>query len=204
MSLAVGDAVLRAPASAPTTGLPGSVRHELVRLARWSAACLATLFGTAAVVAQAGQGGEAPPVAPAVPQPQTAQVQFPLPGDLDSWQVPAQVAAATCPGLPADVLVAIAQVESVLGSEAQPSSAGAIGPMQFLPATWAAYGVDGDGDGHADVLNSMDALHGAARLLCAHGGGDPGRLGSALWNYNHSERYVRQVLGMAWVNRSAA
>ena len=202
MSLAIGDAVFRAPASPPRGRRPGRVRHELVRVARWATACLATLFGVAAVVAQPGQGGEA--VAPPAPQPQTALVQFPLPGDLDSWQVPAQVAAATCPGLPADVLVAIAQVESVLGSEAQPSSAGAIGPMQFLPATWAAYGVDGDGDGHADVLNSMDALHGAARLLCAHGGGDPARLGSALWNYNHSERYVRQVLGMAWVNRSAA
>jgi len=163
-----------------------------------------TLLGAAAVAAQAQQGGEASAVVRPVPQPQTALVQFPIPGDVDSWQVLAQRAAATCPGLPADVLVAIAKVESQLGSESETSSAGAIGAMQFLPATWAAYGVDGDGDGNADIMNAMDALHGAARLLCAHGGADPGRLGSALWNHNHSHSYVRQVLAMAWVNGSAA
>jgi len=189
-----------APASSATGRSLSRLRNELVRPARWAAACLVTLLGAAAVAAQAQQGGEASAVVRPVPQPQTALVQFPIPGDVDSWQVPAQRAAATCPGLPADVLVAIAQVESQLGSESETSSAGAIGPMQFLPATWAAYG----GDGHADVLNAMDALHGAARLLCAHGAADPERLGSALWNYNHSESYVRQVLGMAWVNSSTA
>ena len=78
--------------------------------------------------------------------------------------------------------------------------------MQFLPATWAAYGADGDGDGDgfADVLNPVDALHGAARLLCANGGAEPDRLDSALWNYNHSDHYVRQVLSMAWLNRIPA
>ena len=204
MSLAVGDAFVRAPATPPTVRPPGRVRHELVRVARWAAACAATVFGAAAVAGQADQGGGASPPVPPVPQPKTALVLFPLPGDVDSWQVPAQQAVATCPGLPADVLVAIAQVESELGTRPETSSAGAMGPMQFLPATWAAYGVDGDGDGPADIMNAMDALHGAARLLCAHGGGDPGRLGSALWNYNHSDRYVRQVRGMAWVNGSAA
>jgi len=69
--------------------------------------------------------------------------------------------------------------------------------MQFLPATWAAYGADGDGDGVADLMDPADALHGAARLLCANGGGDPDRLPAALWNYNHSDDYVRQVLGFA-------
>jgi membrane-bound lytic murein transglycosylase B len=69
--------------------------------------------------------------------------------------------------------------------------------MQFLPATWAAYGVDGDGDGSTDVMNPVDALHGAARLLCANGGGDPARLASALWNYNHSDDYVRHVIALS-------
>jgi hypothetical protein len=73
----------------------------------------------------------------------------------------------------------------------------AVGPMQFLPSTWAAYGSDGDGDGLSDVMNPADAMQGAARLLCANGGADTGRLPSAIWNYNHSDDYVRQVLALA-------
>ena len=40
--------------------------------------------------------------------------------------------------------------------------AGAMGPMQFLAATWAAHGQDGDSDGERDVYNAVDAVHGAA------------------------------------------
>lgn len=119
------------------------------------------------------------------------------PGHADWWVLNAQAAAATCPGLPADVLVAIGQVETRLGQEVRRSSAGAMGPMQFLPATWSAYGTDGDGDGTADIMNPLDALHGAARLLCANGGAEPERLRSALWNYNHSPAYVEQVVRVA-------
>jgi membrane-bound lytic murein transglycosylase B len=93
--------------------------------------------------------------------------------------------------------VAIADVETAFGRQASASVAGAQGPMQFLPATWAAYGADGDGDGVADVMNPVDAMYGAARLLCANGGGDPGHLPSALWNYNHSDAYVARVLALA-------
>jgi hypothetical protein len=46
-------------------------------------------------------------------------------------------------------------------------------------------------------MNTVDAIHGAARFLCANGGADPERLPSALWNYNHSDEYVRQVLAVA-------
>ena len=42
----------------------------------------------------------------------------------------------------------------------------------------------------------------AARLLCANGGGDPARLASALWNYNHSDDYVHRVLAIARSVRS--
>ncbi|HEX2273982.1 MAG TPA: lytic transglycosylase domain-containing protein [Acidimicrobiales bacterium] len=115
----------------------------------------------------------------------------------EQWRAHAETAAATCPGLPADVLVAIGEVETLLGRYLGPSSAGARGPMQFLPATWSAYGTDGDGDGTADVMNPRDALHSAARLLCANGGAEPGRLRSALWNYNHSTDYVERVVRTA-------
>lgn len=46
---------------------------------------------------------------------------------------------------------------------------GAQGPMQFMPGTWRAYGVDGDGDGVADINNAIDAIHGAANYLAKHG-----------------------------------
>ncbi len=135
---------------------------------------------------------EAPRTAPA-----NGKVPLPIPGDRDTWLLLARQAAATCPGLSPAVLVAIGSIESGLGLHAGISSAGALGPMQFLPSTWAAYGADGDNDGVRDLMNPVDAVHGAARLLCANGGADPDRLPSALWNYNHSDDYVRQVIGLA-------
>jgi hypothetical protein len=117
--------------------------------------------------------------------------------ELAQWRAHAETAAATCPGLPADVLVAIGEVETLLGRYLGPSSAGARGPMQFLPGTWSAYGTDGDGDGRADVMNPRDALHSAARLLCANGGAEPASLRSAIWNYNHSTDYVERVVRTA-------
>lgn len=49
------------------------------------------------------------------------------------------------------------------------SGSGARGPMQFMPGTWRAYGVDGDGDGVANIDNAVDAIHGAANYLAKHG-----------------------------------
>jgi membrane-bound lytic murein transglycosylase B len=69
--------------------------------------------------------------------------------------------------------------------------------MQFLPSTWRAYGIDGDGDGHADIDDLADAVFSAANHLCANGAADPARLRSALWNYNHSKAYVDRVLEVA-------
>jgi soluble lytic murein transglycosylase-like protein len=166
--------------------------HLVRRPGRLMVACLATVLGPA-VVAQAG----AMTAAPAAKASPSDAVGMPVPGDRDTWLAVAKQAAATCPGLPSSVLLAIGHVESSLGVQTWTSSAGAVGPMQFLPSTWAAYGVDGDGDGSTDIMNPVDALHGAARLLCANGGGDPDRLASALWNYNHSEEYVRQVLAIS-------
>ena len=179
------------------TRLSGEIKRRPGRL---MVACLATVLGPA-VAAQAGalttraaevrSADEPPELTPA-----------PVPGEAATWLPVAVKAAATCPGLPSEVLVAIAQIESSLGLQTWASSAGAIGPMQFLPATWVAYGADGDGDGSIDVMNSVDAVHGAARLLCANGGGDPDRLASALWNYNHSDEYVHRVLSVARTVRS--
>jgi soluble lytic murein transglycosylase-like protein len=106
--------------------------------------------------------------------------------------------AATCPGLPWPVLAAIGQVESGHGSNPDDSSAGAQGPMQFLPSTFAAYAVDGDGDGAADIRNPADAIYTAAHYLCANkaGTGDDGLRG-AVYRYNHADWYVAMVLRIA-------
>ena len=79
-------------------------------------------------------------------------------------------AARYCPGLSWTVLAAIGQIESADGQNVGPSTAGALGPMQFLPSTWATWGIDGFGDtGAPDVMNPFDAVPSAARLLCADG-----------------------------------
>ena len=79
-------------------------------------------------------------------------------------------AAMYCPGLSWTVLAAIGQIESADGQNMGPSTAGALGPMQFLPSTWKVWGIDGFGDtGPPDIMNPFDAVPSAARLLCADG-----------------------------------
>jgi membrane-bound lytic murein transglycosylase B len=109
-----------------------------------------------------------------------------------------QEAATTCPGLAWPVLAAIGQVESGHGTNTGPSSSGAMGPMQFLPSTFAAYAVDGDRDGVADIWNPADAIYSAANYLCANGaGGGPRALYAALYRYNPADWYVLMVMRVA-------
>ena len=75
----------------------------------------------------------------------------------------------------------------------------AVGPMQFIPSTWRAYGVDADGSGSADPFNINDAALGAAHYLCVAGGNlrtDAGQR-TAVMAYNHSDSYVNEVLALA-------
>lgn len=107
-------------------------------------------------------------------------------------------AATTCPGLSWTVLAAIGQVESGHGRNPGVSYAGAQGPMQFMPATFAHYGVDGDGDGRIDIQSAADAIFTAARYLCANGAGKGGKkLYFAIYRYNHADWYVQLVLTLA-------
>jgi membrane-bound lytic murein transglycosylase B len=109
-----------------------------------------------------------------------------------------KAAAPTCPGLSWTVLAAIGQVESGHGRNDGPSSAGAMGPMQFEPATFASYAVDGDGNGSASIMDPADAIFTAAHYLCANGAGrDPAALDNAILHYNHAEWYVQMVLKLA-------
>jgi membrane-bound lytic murein transglycosylase B len=88
-------------------------------------------------------------------------------------------------GVPWTYLAAIHLVETRMGRIRGTSTAGARGPMQFLPATWELYGAGGDINDH------RDAILAAARLLTANGA--PGDMAEALWHYNPSDRYVRAV-----------
>ncbi len=107
-------------------------------------------------------------------------------------------AASTCPGLSWSVLAAVGQVESGHGANTSTSAAGAMGPMQFLPATFAAYAVDGDSDGQLDISSPADAIFTAAHYLCANGAGaGHSGLARAIWHYNHAGWYVELVLRLA-------
>jgi Transglycosylase SLT domain len=108
-------------------------------------------------------------------------------------------AARYCPGLSWTVLAAIGQIESADGTNEGPSSAGALGPMQFLPSTWAIWGIDGFGQtGTPDIMNPYDAVPSAANLLCADGAAAGGpALSAAIFDYNHANWYVSEVLSLA-------
>jgi hypothetical protein len=108
-------------------------------------------------------------------------------------------AARYCPGLSWTVLAAIGQIESADGQNMGPSTAGALGPMQFLPSTWQTWGTDGFGDtGTPNIMNPYDAVPSAARLLCADGAASGGSgLRNAIFDYNHAGWYVDEVLTLA-------
>ena len=108
-------------------------------------------------------------------------------------------AAEYCPGLSWTVLAAIGQIESGHGTNDGPSSAGALGPMQFLPSTWAVWGIDGFGQtGPPNIMDALDAVPSAARMLCADGAAGGGAsLEAAIYDYNHASWYVSEVLTLA-------
>lgn len=93
------------------------------------------------------------------------------------------------------VLAAVGWVESRHGEDMGPSTSGAMGPMQFLPSTWKTSGVDGNHDGVKNIMDPRDAIPAAARYLKR--GGAPKDWFAALYTYNHSEQYVKDVLGTA-------
>jgi hypothetical protein len=72
----------------------------------------------------------------------------------------------------------------------------AVGPMQFIPSTWATWGQDANGDSRKDPNNIYDAALAAGRYLCANGRdlGVRGDLEKAILGYNHSREYLRTVL----------
>jgi Transglycosylase SLT domain len=87
--------------------------------------------------------------------------------------------------VPWELLASVNLVETRFGRLTGPSTAGAQGPMQFIPSTWATYG-------RGDVNDPHDAILGAARYLQASGA--PADLRSAVYSYNHADAYVKAIL----------
>ncbi|MFI1205808.1 NlpC/P60 family protein [Streptomyces sp. NPDC020883] len=111
-----------------------------------------------------------------------------------------QRAALACPGLSWTVLAAIGKTETDHARHpTMISTAGAIGPMQFLPSTFQTYAhpVPPGGRTPPTPWDPVDAVYAAARLLCANSARNSSNLRSAVFAYNHSHTYVAQVLTTA-------
>ena len=106
--------------------------------------------------------------------------------------LPIYQAAGIQYSVPWQVLAAINEIETDYGRNLSVSSAGAIGWMQFMPSSWATYGVDANGDGVKDPYNPVDAIFAAARYLKAAGAAT--NLSRAIFSYNHADWYVQSVL----------
>ncbi len=98
-----------------------------------------------------------------------------------------------------ELLAGIGMAETRHGRNNHTSSAGAQGLMQFMPGTFAAYGVDGDRDGRRNIHSDADSVASAANYL-VHSGIRTGPAGviRALWAYNRSVSYRNDVLFYAW------
>ncbi len=160
-----------------------------------------------------------PPPDAGTPEPD-APVPAPAPGQLpdisDVPTVPSIVCGTSAPPAPAfllpiyeaasdryglgpqgpAILAAINSIETNFGElNGVTSYAGAVGWMQFMPATWEAYGVDANGDGKADPYDPQDAIFAAANYLSASG--MPQDTYNAIFAYNHADWYVADVLARA-------
>jgi len=109
--------------------------------------------------------------------------------------LPIYQAAGIQYGVRWEILAAINEIETDYGRNLNVSTAGAMGWMQFMPATWEAYGVDANGDGRKDPYNPVDAIFAAARYLKAAGAERD--LAAAIFAYNHADWYVTSVLKRA-------
>ncbi len=158
-----------------------------------AAACLLALTFSAA--AQAAPAPDAAPNRGGTPLSIPSGLASPPPCHGPGPLKPIFAAAALHFGLRWQLLAAVTQVESDFGCDLGPSSAGASGWTQFMPGTWAAYGVDADGDGRADPASAPDAIFAAARYLRASGA--PADERRALLAYNHAGWYAGKVLRAA-------
>ncbi|WP_074511434.1 lytic transglycosylase domain-containing protein [Planococcus glaciei] len=144
--------------------------------------------------------------------------------ELPEENIPLYQEAADAFGIPWTLLAAHHRIETKFSTmDPLLSPVGAEGHLQFMPCTfvgwthptcsgkgqgeipekektdpaviakYGGYGLDGDGDGVADPYNLADALYSAANYLSKNGAAD-GKLEQAIFQYNHSDQYVKDVL----------
>ncbi len=174
------------------------------RLATLAAGAFAMAWAAIACLAAVGGGSTAQ-----LPSAEQTMADAPV-ADIPSDYLELYRAAGARYGIDWAVLAGIGKVECDHGRDPDPScrregavnQAGAGGPMQFLAATWAVYGVDGDDDGRRDRWDAADAIYSAANYL--HAVGAPASYSRAIFAYNHSASYVRSVLSWATRYRKAA
>ncbi|MEA2317205.1 MAG: hypothetical protein QOD44_1394 [Solirubrobacteraceae bacterium] len=154
----------------------------------------------------ATSGTDAQPAAKAPPAPTNPTFSLAVPGPaavgvpnffIDKFRIPPFLlpiyqAAGVEYGVRWEVLAAINEIETDYGRNLNVSSAGALGWMQFMPATWEIYGTDANHDGTRDPFNPVDAIFAAARYLKAAGADKD--INKAIFAYNHADWYVDSVL----------
>lgn len=141
---------------------------------------------------RAGEGGAETLPPPGEPRRNSIQnAALPIPAEIEALYI----AAGKKYRIPWQLLAGIGMEETAHGRITGTSSAGARGLMQFMPATWVLFGVDGNGDAKADITNNADSIHSAANFLVQLGArhGAPG-IRRALLDYNHADWYVNDVL----------
>jgi murein DD-endopeptidase MepM/ murein hydrolase activator NlpD len=158
--------------------------------ARGDGSTFSVATGTPALPSASVPNGSDLSLSPSWTQPPAQPVQLSYDQLLSLWQN-----AGHSYGIPWNVLAAINKIESNFGRNMGPSSAGALGWMQFMPSTWERWGTDADANGYADPWNPVDGIYSAARYLAASGGATDIR--RAVFSYNHAEWYVNQVLQLA-------
>jgi hypothetical protein len=192
--LARAEGALRSPATPEAAvarlGWEQQVAYRALRNhPDWAPAVLAALPPDLRPIVEANERAGRGLVALAEPQSQLPDWRIeapPPPAVLLGFYREAEAAS----GIDWTFLAAIHFVETRMGRIRGTSTAGAQGPMQFLPSTWAAYG-------QGDINDPRDAIFGAARYLAASGG--PGDMSRALFAYNRSLRYVDAVQSYASV-----
>jgi hypothetical protein len=112
-------------------------------------------------------------------------------------------------GIPLDGRPGVAEIKDTDGGkwDGDTTYDRAVGPMQFIPSSWATFGVDGDRDGKADPFDIDDAAASAAKYLCRAGGGNLSSEASqrdAVYSYNRSTAYVDTVMALAAVYAGGA
>jgi hypothetical protein len=174
--------------------VPAAARRPLLPVA--AAGVIAALMGMALVASLSGASLGSPAYPAAWPAAASSSLAL---SDIPAATLVLYRRAGARFGIDWAILAGIGKVECDHGRDPAPScsregavnAAGAGGPMQFLAATWASYGVDGSGDGLADRWDGADAIFSAANYLRAAGA--PGDYRRALLSYNHAGWYVHEV-----------